>query len=302
MRPSAIRAVVWLCAWATLQGATRQGSDAPLTPTLHMFAQKLGLPYFASRPWDATEDTSVWTTQQHERAVAGYRIMAAHVNRMYDAGVPLNLGTDAQDPGKAVLSEMLLLHDAGIPMAGVLKIATLNSAVDIGQCRDYGSVEVGKRADWYCSRKPARSANRSTRAQDGYQGRPRLWDDGALTRRGMVCRSRDLWCTSTAVTTYIAIIAIAIMAAATTTTTAMESTTLCIVAKPCTTSSVLLPDNATELAITDRRAEAPCALQFWPACVAPILRHHERQTRCAPSLNRAKIERQQTGGGDVRVI
>jgi imidazolonepropionase-like amidohydrolase len=42
---------------------------------------------------------------------------------------------------------MLLLHDAGIPMAGVFKIATLNSAQDIGQGALYGSIEVGKRAD-----------------------------------------------------------------------------------------------------------------------------------------------------------
>jgi hypothetical protein len=38
---------------------------------------------------------------------------------MYEAGVRLNLGTDALEPGKAALSEMLLLHEAGIPMTGV---------------------------------------------------------------------------------------------------------------------------------------------------------------------------------------
>jgi imidazolonepropionase-like amidohydrolase len=73
--------------------------------------------------------------------------MASYVKRMYDAGIRLDLGTDTQDPGKAALSEMLLLHDAGIPMTGVFRIATLDSAEDIGQGRDYTAVERGKRAD-----------------------------------------------------------------------------------------------------------------------------------------------------------
>lgn len=73
--------------------------------------------------------------------------MASYVKRAYDVGVRLDLGTDSQDPGKAVLSEMLLLHDAGIPMEGVFRIATLNSAEDIGQGAQYGAVEPGRRAD-----------------------------------------------------------------------------------------------------------------------------------------------------------
>jgi imidazolonepropionase-like amidohydrolase len=89
----------------------------------------------------------VWTTLQREHIVAGYRIMASYVRRMYDDGIRLNLGTDAHDPGKAALSEMLLLHDAGIPMAGVFKIATLDSAQDIGHGAEYGAIEVGRRAD-----------------------------------------------------------------------------------------------------------------------------------------------------------
>jgi hypothetical protein len=121
--------------------------DASLTPTLHVFAQRLGLAYFESVPRDSTDDTSTWSAQQRMRAVEGYRIMASYVKRMYREGIRLNLGTDAYDPGKAALSEMLLLHEAGIPMAGVFKIATLDSAEDIGYGAQYGSIDVGKRAD-----------------------------------------------------------------------------------------------------------------------------------------------------------
>ncbi len=60
---------------------------------------------------------------------------------------PRGLGTDTPNPGKAALSEMLLLHGAGIPMAGVFRIATLNSAEASGRETLYGTLEPGKRAD-----------------------------------------------------------------------------------------------------------------------------------------------------------
>lgn len=120
--------------------------DASVTPTLHVFAQRLGLTYFQSAPRDSTENTAVWTTQQRARTTAGYMVMASYVKRMYENGIRLNLGTDAYDPGKAALSEMLLLHQAGIPMPAVFRIATLDTARDIGYESVYGSIEVGKRA------------------------------------------------------------------------------------------------------------------------------------------------------------
>lgn len=122
--------------------------DASVTPTMHVFAQRLGLTYFQSAPRDSTEDTSVWTSQQRARTVAGYKVMASYVRRMYETGVRLNLGTDSYDAGKAALSEMLLLHQAGIPMPAVFRIATLDTAQDIGYGADYGSIEVGKRANF----------------------------------------------------------------------------------------------------------------------------------------------------------
>ena len=124
-----------------------KADDASLTPTLHVIAERLHLTYFTSPPHGAFDDESAYTPQQRSRALAGYRIMVWYLRRLYEDGIRLNLGTDTYDPGKAVLSEMLLLHDAGIPMAGVFKIATLNSAQDIGQGVLYGAIEVGKRAD-----------------------------------------------------------------------------------------------------------------------------------------------------------
>jgi imidazolonepropionase-like amidohydrolase len=79
--------------------------------------------------------------------VDSYHIEEQYVYRFYMSGVRLNLGTDTPDPGKAALSEMLLLHRAGIPMAAVFTIATLHGAEEVGQADVVGTVEPGKRAD-----------------------------------------------------------------------------------------------------------------------------------------------------------
>ena len=122
-------------------------ADASVTPTLHVFAQRLGLTWFTSPARDLNEDASHFSKADLAKAIAGYRIMASYVKRLHDAGVRLNVGTDTPDPGKSVLSEMLLFHDAGIPMTDIFRIATLESAIGIGHGSDLGTIEPGRRAD-----------------------------------------------------------------------------------------------------------------------------------------------------------
>ncbi|HJU73985.1 MAG TPA: amidohydrolase family protein [Gemmatimonadaceae bacterium] len=122
-------------------------AKASVTPTLHIFAQRLGLTWFTSPARDPNEDASGFSASDRARGIAGYRVMASYVKTAYDAGVQLNIGTDTPEPGKSVLSEMLLLHDAGIPMSQVFRIATLDSAHGIGRGAEYGSIEPGKRAN-----------------------------------------------------------------------------------------------------------------------------------------------------------
>ena len=71
--------------------------------------------------------------------------------RLYQAGVPITLGTDAGMPGtthgKAALREMESLVQAGLPPVAALMAGTANSARVMGELADRGTIEVGKRAD-----------------------------------------------------------------------------------------------------------------------------------------------------------
>lgn len=75
------------------------------------------------------------------------------VKRLYDAGVPLLVGSDASGSiaclaGGAFLEELKLLSEAGVPNAAVLRGATVLPARFIaGPNADFGTIEPGKRAD-----------------------------------------------------------------------------------------------------------------------------------------------------------
>jgi imidazolonepropionase-like amidohydrolase len=65
---------------------------------------------------------------------------------LYDNGVIMAMGTD-RSMGAFVHREMEMLNEAGIPPIDVLKMATLNAAIYVGQEKDLGSIERGKLAD-----------------------------------------------------------------------------------------------------------------------------------------------------------
>jgi imidazolonepropionase-like amidohydrolase len=74
--------------------------------------------------------------------------------RLYDAGVPLVIGSDAGNSsllsefhGTSTLRELELLADAGVPAGDVLAAATRVSAEMLGITADAGTVEPGKRGD-----------------------------------------------------------------------------------------------------------------------------------------------------------
>jgi imidazolonepropionase-like amidohydrolase len=82
------------------------------------------------------------------------KLMATAVDnlrRMYRAGIPIAMGTDAGNPGTAhgpsVYREMELMQQAGMPAAAVFSSATIVSAKAMGLEQEIGTVTPGKRAD-----------------------------------------------------------------------------------------------------------------------------------------------------------
>ena len=120
--------------------------DLSLTPTLHIYAHPLGLTNNSIEIPVHNENELNWTVEKLSRAIMGYQELSGLVYELYKSGVVLNTGSDTYNPGKTILSEMLLLNELGIPMKEVLKIASLNSARSINLGKVYGSVEVGKKA------------------------------------------------------------------------------------------------------------------------------------------------------------
>jgi imidazolonepropionase-like amidohydrolase len=122
-------------------------TNSTVVPTLHLFAQRLGLSPHVTPPFASFDDLTWLEADQRAWAVAGYRIMGEHVGMMWEAGIPLAVGTDWAEPGPAVLAEIALLHDAGIPMPDSLAIATLGGAAAIGLEGEIGVIEAGYRAN-----------------------------------------------------------------------------------------------------------------------------------------------------------
>lgn len=71
--------------------------------------------------------------------------------KLYRAGVPLLVGTDAPEPqvtpGFSLHQELEMLVESGLPPAGVLKAATINNATALRQDQKLGSITAGKLAD-----------------------------------------------------------------------------------------------------------------------------------------------------------
>lgn len=86
----------------------------------------------------------------------GLRYSQRNVLRLYEAGVPIVVATDAPSPwtasnshfhGPTTLREIELLGQAGVPPADAIAAATRTPARMLGLEREIGTVEVGKRAE-----------------------------------------------------------------------------------------------------------------------------------------------------------
>lgn len=89
-----------------------------------------------------------WTSPEAARLNSNVR---KNLQRMYAAGIPIAMGTDAGNPGTAhgpsVFGEMEAMQQAGMPASAVFASATIIAARALGLEKETGSVETGKRAD-----------------------------------------------------------------------------------------------------------------------------------------------------------
>ena len=104
------------------------------------------------RTWTEIDDLPTVPSDTLEQFKAGVVLATRNTRRLYDAGVPLAAGSDAGNPGlvhgASLHYELKLLASMGMSPLDVIQAATLHSAMVTGQSAQYGTVEVGKKADF----------------------------------------------------------------------------------------------------------------------------------------------------------
>lgn len=78
-------------------------------------------------------------------------VMRGNARVLYEAGVPLLIGTDSALPGAypggGLHEELRLLHEAGVPVSELLLAATSRAAAIVAEDPDFGQVRAGLVAD-----------------------------------------------------------------------------------------------------------------------------------------------------------
>ena len=111
-----------------------------------------------------------WAPKASEHMPTLLPRMQRNLMRMYRAGVPIVMGTDAGNIGTphavSVPTEMAAMAAAGMPARAVLASATIAPARMLGAERELGSIEAGKIADLVLLREDPRGDVRAVRAVD----------------------------------------------------------------------------------------------------------------------------------------
>lgn len=121
---------------------------ATISTTIHLFGSFCRRTYFNSYIESYyTDETPELNESQLIRLNTAFDTYMSYIKEAYDRGVKFRIGTDCKNGGKAILSEMLLLHEFGFPMKDILQIATFNGATALNIDKDHGSIKSGKKAD-----------------------------------------------------------------------------------------------------------------------------------------------------------
>ncbi len=124
--------------WAQDSSYTNRTAFSSLAPTIQTM-------------WQNASFVDGWSASDFERAQSLWPKLTNLTLKIYEAGIPLTIGTDFPNPwiypGASFHEEMELLNKAGIPELQVIRAATSNGALALGMEKTHGTVEVGKIAD-----------------------------------------------------------------------------------------------------------------------------------------------------------
>jgi imidazolonepropionase-like amidohydrolase len=99
----------------------------------------------------APEGFAAQVARQEERSRRAEDIGKANLKRVFDAGIPIAMGTDAGNPltlhGPSVYAEMEAMEAAGMTPMQVVVASTRGGAMAMGLVKQTGTVEKGKSAD-----------------------------------------------------------------------------------------------------------------------------------------------------------
>lgn len=133
-----------------------------------------------------------WTKEDFARARAAWPKALGLAKKLYDRGVLITAGTDANNPwtvpGESYHRELELLADAGIPPLDVLRIATRNGAEALGVLAETGTIQPGKLADLVLLARDPRASISATRSVRWVMQRGVRHDPAALLNRAGVPR------------------------------------------------------------------------------------------------------------------
>ncbi len=127
--------------------------NSTISTAVHPMASAAGMNYPGSfSSWNSwpMRKSSFLPNYNDETKKALRKAFATMMGTLKDAqkkGVKIRIGTDCRYGGKAILSEMMLMHEAGFKMEDILSIATWNGAEATDIQDNYGSVTKGKKAD-----------------------------------------------------------------------------------------------------------------------------------------------------------
>lgn len=127
--------------------------NATISTALHPMASAAGMNYTGSfSSWNSfpmRRETFLpnYNDGNKRDLREAFKTMMQVLKDAHDKGVTIRIGTDCRYGGKAILSEMMLMYQAGFKMEDILKIATWNGAEAMNILDSYGSIEKGKKAD-----------------------------------------------------------------------------------------------------------------------------------------------------------